>query len=47
MPIENDTRAINLLNNNDSFEINGDTKIPINNVKTTAYTLLCRRYKSV
>lgn len=35
----NDTRAINnLLNNNDSFEINGDTKIPINNVKTTAYT---------
>lgn len=33
MPIENDTRAINLLNNNDSFEINGDTKIQINNVK--------------
>lgn len=38
MPIENDTRAINLLNNNDSFEINGDTKIQINNVKTTDYT---------
>lgn len=30
----NDARAINLLNNNDEFEINGNTNIEINNVKT-------------
>ncbi len=34
----NDVRAINLLNNNDNFEVNGNTKIHIINVKTTAPT---------
>ncbi len=34
----NDARAINLLNNSDDFKINGNTKIHIVNVKTTAPT---------